>query len=140
MTKNPSPKVKQFKSFVQKHPLLIKEVRQNKTTWQELFEEWYLLGEDDPKWLDYRIDQPEKTEKKSRNKKGKVTEKNEFVNQLLESVKKLDPEQIQKLAGQLSQALDIAIEFLNELKTPGSANTDNTKPALPRNPFAFRKD
>lgn len=140
MTKKLSPKVQQFKSFVQKHPLLIKEVRQNKTTWQELFEEWYLLGEDDPKWLDYRIVQPEKTEKKSRNKKGKVTEKNEFVNQLLESVKKLDPEQIQKLAGQLSQALDIAIEFLNELKTPGSANTDNTKPALPRNPFAFRKD
>lgn len=140
MTKKLSPKVQQFKSFVQKHPLLIKEVRQNKTTWQELFEEWYLLGEDDPKWLDYRIDQPEKAEKKSRIKKGKVTEKNEFVNQLLESVKKLDPEQIQKLAGQLSQALDIAIKFLNELKTPGSANTDNTKPALPRNPFAFRKD
>ena len=133
MTKKLSAEVQKFKAFVQKHPALIKEVRQGNTTWQDLFEEWYLLGEDDPKWEPYRIGgKPVQREKSS-------LEKNEWLVQLLESVKKLDPEQIQTFANQMSKALDVAIEFLNEMK-PNEPSGERFPPRRSHHPFMFRKD
>jgi outer membrane protein assembly factor BamD (BamD/ComL family) len=44
------PSVLKFKEFVKNNPKLIQEVRQEKATWQELYEDWYLLGEDDERW------------------------------------------------------------------------------------------
>lgn len=137
MTKKLSPEVQKFKAFVQKHPYLIKEVREKKTTWQELFEEWYLLGEDDPKWQAYRIDTTGGHLRREKNKTMSVTEKNEWLQQLLESLKKLDPEQIQTIASQLSKALDIAIEFLKEMKTN---EPERFPPPRSHHPFMFRKD
>ena len=44
------PSVLQFKEFVKNNPKIIQEVRKGKATWQELYEDWYLLGEDDSRW------------------------------------------------------------------------------------------
>ena len=46
-------KKEQFKEFVGKHPLLKFEVRDNKRTWQNIFEEWDLLGGEDESWKKY---------------------------------------------------------------------------------------
>ena len=48
------PSVQQFKQFVRKHPLLIKEVREGKKTWQDFYEEWMILGEKDEIWEKYK--------------------------------------------------------------------------------------
>lgn len=139
MTGKLSAEVQKFKAFVQNHPYLIKEVRQKETTWQELFEEWYLLGEDDPKWEAYRKDATPNNTRPEKSKNLNATEKNEWLAQLLESVKKMDPEQVQTFATQLSKALDVAIEFLKELKTNESAS-DRLSPPRGHHPFMFRKD
>ena len=56
MAKKKRPSIEQFREFVRKHPHLRNEVKQKQTTWQELFEEWYLLGEGHPRW---EVDQAE---------------------------------------------------------------------------------
>ena len=48
-----SAKMEEFRVFVSKHPLLRDEVRKNTFTWQNIFEEWSLFGEDDPLWKKY---------------------------------------------------------------------------------------
>ncbi|NQD68887.1 hypothetical protein HP456_23565, partial [Bacillus haikouensis] len=63
MGKSLHPKVKEFKEFVRKHPKIVKDVRNGNANWQELFEDWYLLGEEDTRWNPYR-DTAEKNEEK----------------------------------------------------------------------------
>ncbi|TKJ06257.1 cytoplasmic protein, partial [Bacillus cereus] len=44
-TKGPlHPSVQQFKEFVNHHPKMVHEVRSGHKTWQQFYEEWYLLG------------------------------------------------------------------------------------------------
>ena len=50
MAKKKRQSVEKFREFVKLHPHLRNEVIQKQTTWQELFEEWYLLGENHPRW------------------------------------------------------------------------------------------
>lgn len=44
----------EFKNFVRKYPGLRYDVRSGKATWQSIYEEWYLYGEDDSQWEKYR--------------------------------------------------------------------------------------
>ena len=37
--------MEEFKAFLKKHPSLVYEVRRGIYTWQEVYEDWYLLGE-----------------------------------------------------------------------------------------------
>ena len=56
-TKGPlHPSVQQFKEFVNHHPKMVHEVRSGHKTWQQFYEEWYLLGEEDPIWATFRPD------------------------------------------------------------------------------------
>lgn len=60
------PSVEKFKEFVKQNPQIIKEVRAGNTTWQELYEDWYLLGEEDSRWDSYKEnkDEAQKPEEK----------------------------------------------------------------------------
>ena len=43
-TKGPlHPSVQQFKEFVNHHPKMVHEVRSGHKTWQQFYEEWYLV-------------------------------------------------------------------------------------------------
>lgn len=42
-----------FRMFVNSHPLLRDEVRSGKSTWQNIYEEWVLYGENNPEWNKY---------------------------------------------------------------------------------------
>lgn len=71
------PSVQQFKQFVKKHPLLIKEVREGRKTWQNFYEEWTILGEKDPIWEKYGMedDQAEvSADKVTENEKNETGE------------------------------------------------------------------
>ena len=45
--------IEEFKEFVRKYPKLKYEVRDGKRTWQSIYEEWTLLG-DDGSWDAYK--------------------------------------------------------------------------------------
>ena len=68
------PSVQQFKEFVNHHPKMVHEVRNGHKTWQQFYEEWYLLGEEDPIWATYRPDGAPAFSSVKENKKKKIIE------------------------------------------------------------------
>lgn len=139
-TKKLHPSVEKFKSFVKEHPGLIKEVRKGEHTWQDLFEDWYLLGEDDPRWETYQSEDTEETKSKTKTKKSSKTEKG-WMNQIGNVLQKMDPDQMDHHIHNLSQAIAAIQGVLAQFQGSSSGGTQNqnTTPEV-KNPFSFRKD
>jgi hypothetical protein len=92
--------IEQFKEFVKSYPRLKYEVREGKRSWQSIYEEWTLLG-DDGSWESYKG-----------NPEAKVSnEGNEFLNSALKYVKKLNPDDITKTIGTVQKVLGIVQSF-----------------------------
>ncbi|WP_062105184.1 YlbD family protein [Bacillus niameyensis] len=126
------PSVEQFKEFIQKHPGLIKNVRNEEYTWQELYEDWYLLGEDDPKWANYQ------------GKEGVGTEENQSdsklsLNQITKIFKNMDINQVQGHIQQLSQAIGAIQGVIGQFQGQESQKA-SSQPQTNNHPFSFRKD
>jgi hypothetical protein len=116
------PSVKRFKQFVKDHPHLIEQVRSGKTTWQKVYEDWTVLGEDDDFWENADYDQ-----------KGGKELKLDFLQPYLEKLKKMDVDQIQGYIGKISETLELIQGFLKSEGQPGQGEGKNR-------PFSFRKD
>ncbi|WP_026692157.1 YlbD family protein [Peribacillus kribbensis] len=123
--------IEQFKLFVKKYPGLVQEVRKGRQTWQDIYEEWFLLGEEDPKWDEYSA-APAKT-----SAKEEKDSKSDLVSTLFSAIKNMDMEQIQTHISSLSQAISAVQGILTQFQS----NPENAeKPKQPPNPFALRKD
>ncbi|MEH7118721.1 YlbD family protein [Neobacillus vireti] len=129
------PSVLKFKEFVKNNPNVIKEVRSGKATWQELYEDWYLLGEEDQRWQSIGAD------KKSESKTEQES-KNDWLSNIMGMVKKMDPNQMQGHINNLSQALGAIQGVISQFQGGnGSSGSGPLKPQEgPKHPFAFRKD
>jgi hypothetical protein len=121
------PSVLQFKEFLQKHPHLIKKVRNGETTWQTLYEDWYLLGEDDPKW---------KASSSEDRKKDTAAGKHQILQQLLSTFKNMDIDQIQLYIQNLSSAIETVQGILSQFQQ----NQGQEESSERRDPFLFRRD
>lgn len=133
MPKKLHSSVVNFKEFVRNNPKLILEVRKEKATWQELYEDWYLLGEEDSRWETIKSENNEQSEEEKTEKKG------DWISTILGTVQKMDPEQVQHYINNLSQALGAIQGVLSQLQ--GSNNANPVKPKIEqRHPFSFRKD
>lgn len=64
MKKDRQQLLSQFKRFLSEHPQLVQEIRLQQRTLQDVFEEYVLLGEDDPGWENYREHKKKKKEAK----------------------------------------------------------------------------
>ncbi|MGJ9458546.1 YlbD family protein [Oceanobacillus sp. CF4.6] len=122
------PTVIAFKKFINKHPLLLREVRKSGRSWQEYYEQWALLGEDDPHWEKYK-DEPinEKVDKST-------VKDSELVSQLLKYTSNLDMNKVQGQVDQLSKAIASIQEMMEQFK--GSQK----KEQLPKDPFSWMRD
>ncbi|WHY87964.1 YlbD family protein [Neobacillus novalis] len=129
------PSVLKFKEFVKNNPKVIQEVRKGKATWQELYEDWYLLGEEDKRWESIG------TETESEPETNTNTEaKGDWMSNIMGMVKKMDPNQMQNHITNLSQALG-AIQGVIAQFQGGNPTAGAVKPPEgPKNPFVFRKD
>jgi hypothetical protein len=137
MAKKLHPKVKEFKEFVQKHPKLSSEVRKGSATWQDLFEEWYLLGEEDPRWNSYREGEGNQEKKEKKETTG-------WMDQIGGMLKNMDPNQMQDHINSLSQAIGAVQGVLSQFQSSDTGSSSTTQqsetPQRPRHPFLFRKD
>lgn len=102
-----SEKLDEFKQFVKKHPLLKQEVMSKKKTWQELYEDYVILGneafDDDNDSL-----ANEKTEIKE-EKKSSQTE--DLIKSIVSYVKKIDPDQVTKTVTSIQKVLELFASF-----------------------------
>jgi hypothetical protein len=127
------PSVLQFKEFVKNNPKIIKEVRTGRATWQELYEDWYLLGEEDKRW------QTTDTEKPTESA-ATAESKSDWMSNIMGMVKKMDPNQMQHHINNLSQALG-AVQGVIAQFQGGNTPTGPVKPPEgPKHPFSFRQD
>ncbi|MEH7122986.1 YlbD family protein [Bacillus sp. JJ1532] len=126
------PSVEKFKEFVKRNPKIVQEVRKGNKTWQELYEDWYLLGEDDPKWENVRSE--EKVKSTTEEKKS------DWMSQMVGSLKKMDSNQVQGYIQNLNQALAAVQGVLSQFQggSPQNKLTNSNQP--PPNPFKFKKD
>ncbi|MDP4169265.1 MAG: YlbD family protein [Bacillota bacterium] len=132
------PSVEKFKGFVKTHPAIVQEVRSGKSTWQELYEDWYLLGEEDEKWDAFRA---EGVNTNGNSKSDNEKEKNDWMSQALGMMKKMDATQMQVYINNLSQALGAIQGLISQFQGSGPVSSPPPKsPEGPKHPFMFRKD
>lgn len=143
MAKRKRPSVDRFREFVKEHPFLVNEVRNKQATWQELFEEWYLLGEDHPRWqADVSVDKSEVNSEAPSLPVEKGDQSTELIGSLMSAVKNMDMGQIQQYITNANQAIGAIQGVLSAFQ--GNKSEDTSPPKKEReqraNPFLFTKD
>lgn len=108
--------IEQFKQFVKKHPKLIEEVREGKKTWKQLYNDWYVFGEDDEMWDEY-------TSTDDKQEQGALVQK------LASYLKHLDVNELQTYITNVQQAITSIQEVVRQMQ-----HTDK------KDPFSFRRD
>jgi hypothetical protein len=102
-----SEKLEEFKMFIKKHPLLKTEVQSGRKTWQELYEDFVLLGDDS---YEEKVNDEVKEEKKDEAKKGTINPEN-LINSVMGYVKKIDPDTITKTVTSIQKVIELFGSF-----------------------------
>lgn len=116
------PTVMEFKQFINNHPKLIENIRKSGSSWQEYYEKWALLGENDSMWDQYKdTDTDHNTEhKKEKN--------NELFGQLIKMTENIDMNKLQKQVHQLSNTISTVQELLNQYQETKKPKQDGNRP------------
>ncbi|MDE5715493.1 MAG: YlbD family protein [Anaeroplasmataceae bacterium] len=97
-----SAKLDEFKEFVKRHPLLKGMVQSKQKTWQELYEDYCILGEG--AFEDIK-EEPTKEETKKETKSSSSTE--DLIKTVVGYVKKIDPDQVTKTVTSIQKVLEL---------------------------------
>jgi len=133
------PSVQQFKDFVKTQPHLIQEVRRGDTTWQRLFEDWYLLGEEDTRFSS----NPSAGQEAGKQEEASTdSSKSLWMSTVMNSLKNMDQNQVQGYIANISQALGTIQGVISQFSpsSGGSQNASTKTTQQPTGPFSFRKD
>ena len=120
-----SAKMEEFRVFVSKHPLLKDEVRNKKFTWQNVYEEWVLYGEDDESWKRYEqvnindSDNFESLENQTESQKSQETTVNlDSIKSIMNYIQKINPDSLNKTLNTVQKVIQIAQTFSGPKTTP----------------------
>ena len=106
-------KKEEFKLFVKEHPELIKFVKSNEMTWQKFYDIYSIYGVDNNVWNDY-----------FNNNNNNIKSDTMSVSDLINMVKKIDLDSVQKNITNISKALGL----VQSLITKEEVVTDNYTP------------
>ena len=96
-------KMNEFREFVKKIPLIRDEVNSGSKTWQMIYEEWVIYGEEDSKWDKY------KTVEKKETKDNRDTSLNfQNVKKVFEYAKNINPDNLNKTLNNVQKVIQIA--------------------------------
>ncbi|KIL47598.1 spore coat protein YlbD [Jeotgalibacillus campisalis] len=98
-------RLQEFKAFLVKNPHIIQKVRNKERTWQDLFEDWYLFGEDDKRWL---ADSSESATSK------------QWIHSIKTKLQSLDDDQIEQYVEQCKDALEMVSGLLSQFQSQTS--------------------
>ena len=108
----------EFKAFVRTKPELISYVSNGEMTWQKFYEIWSLYGNDDKIWNKYK--EKEEVKEKSNNEGFSISS-------LIDSIKKVDMNQVQKGVSSMQKAIEL-LQGLSTSKTTSQSNTSSYQP------------
>lgn len=128
MVKTTKQAIDDFKAFVKKHPKLAKVKRENELSWQDLFEEWVLYGEDESFWKEYGIElklDSNKEKKLFNFGKGSGTD----LSKLLGFLNQIDPDDLQEKLKNVDNALTTISGFIGSFTSSGNSSSSNSASA-----------
>lgn len=99
-----SAKLDEFKEFVKRHPLLKGMVDSKQKTWQQLFEDYCMLGEDA---FPETKEQTETTTVTETKKENKTSSTEDLIKTVVGYVKKIDPDQVTKTVTSIQKVLEL---------------------------------
>lgn len=93
----------EFKAFVRKNPSLKNDVIQKKRTWQDIYEEFVIMGDSTV------VTQVKEEVKKTTSEKTIQTE--DMIKNVLGYIKKIDPDQVTKTVTSIQKVLELLGSF-----------------------------
>jgi len=100
----------EFREFVKRYPKLRDDVRTGKRTWQNIYEEWSILGEKDNQWADYREENKQNRSANNTNNNQNVP-LNESIKNIIGYIQKLNPDSINRTLNSIQKVIQIAQSF-----------------------------
>lgn len=94
-------RMNEFREFVALHPLLRDEVKSGKRTWQNVYEDWVIYGDNNTIWNNYK-----KQEEKASPTLGDMFNMEKIKN-VVGMVKKIDTNQINKTLNNVQKIIQI---------------------------------
>lgn len=137
------PSIEEFKAFIKANPKIMKEAKSGKVTLQELYEDWYLLGPDDPRWTELEEGSTGQKQEDSKDKDKEGTEnKSVWMSSIMDTLKNMDQNQLQGYIANLNQALGTIQGVISQFSATNnsSGKSADSNPQKPTGPFSFRKD
>lgn len=112
-------RMEEFRKFVSKHPLLKKEVRQGNFTWQNVYEEWTLYGEEDESWKKYELENKQEVNNINdvNDQTSNSTVNLDSIKSIVNYVQKINPDSLNKTLNSVQKVIQIAQTFSGS-KTP----------------------
>lgn len=98
----------EFKLFVKSHPELIRYVKNGEMTWQKFYETYSLYGKENDVWNKY-FSNNEETKENTNEKKENVS-----ITDVIDMVKKVDLNSVQKNITNISKALGIVQSLITK--------------------------
>lgn len=98
----------EFREFVKAHPLVRDEVKNGTRTWQQIYEDWYIMGDGDETWGKYKV---HTSSTPTENKKLEDLLTSENLKNIWGYVKKINPDSISKTLNTIQKVLQITQSF-----------------------------
>ena len=92
-----STSMDEFREFVSRYPLVREDVVSGKKTWQNIYEDWVILGENNSVWDKYKESKKETIDLLS----------SENLRNIMNYVKKINPDSISKTLNTVQKILQI---------------------------------
>lgn len=92
-----STRMDEFRDFVSRYPLVREDVVSGKKTWQNIYEDWVILGENNSIWDKYKDSKKETIDLLS----------SENLRNIMNYVKKINPDSISKTLNTVQKILQI---------------------------------
>jgi hypothetical protein len=129
------PSVVEFKTFINKHPALIKKIRKSGRSWQEYYEQWALLGEEDPLWDEYKEEETEWKKEEQDENEGSFEKNKELFSNLIKMTENMDLNKVQKQIDSFNNTISVIQELLGQFK-----QSDTKSEPVGKNGFGWFKD
>ena len=100
----------EFRNFISRYPLVKQEVLNGNKTWQQIYEDWVLVGEQDSIFDKYRNNQSLNNNSNNNLRLDNILKSDNLKN-VWNYVKKINPDNVSKTLGTVQKVLQITQSF-----------------------------
>ena len=106
----------EFREFVGRYPKIRDDVRSGKRTWQSIYEEWVLYGENNPQWQQYKNENTSYNEQYNPNQNRLQGSQSlgDSVKNIVSYIQKINPDSLNRTLNTIQKVVQIAQSFGNK--------------------------